>query len=170
MLMFGESDTVAHHFWAFHDPALAALRRAPARARSATRCARVYARARRRDRAAASARVPDATVLVVSDHGFGGAGTTGVHLNRWLAREGLSRASRARSRRRALGRAAARRGGARRAGALAGAAAFALGGGRLASRVESGVRFGGIDWRGTRAFSEELNYFPSIWLNVAGPR
>ena len=33
------------------------------------------------------ARVPDATVLVVSDHGFGGTGTTGVHLNRWLADE-----------------------------------------------------------------------------------
>jgi predicted AlkP superfamily phosphohydrolase/phosphomutase len=30
------------------------------------------------------------------------------------------------------------------------------------------VRFGGIDWSATRAFSEELNYFPSIWLNVAG--
>jgi predicted AlkP superfamily phosphohydrolase/phosphomutase len=30
------------------------------------------------------------------------------------------------------------------------------------------VRFGGIDWPATQAFSEELNYFPSIWLNVAG--
>ena len=40
MLLFGESDTAAHHFWAFHDPALAALRRGAARRRSAIRCAR----------------------------------------------------------------------------------------------------------------------------------
>jgi predicted AlkP superfamily phosphohydrolase/phosphomutase len=40
--------------------------------------------------------------------------------------------------------------------------------GRLASRLESGVRFGGIDWSSTSAFSEELNYAPSIWLNVHG--
>jgi hypothetical protein len=48
------------------------------------------------------------------------------------------------------------------------AACFRLGDGALASRLESGVRFGGIDWSGTRAFSEELNYFPAIWLNVQG--
>ena len=45
---------------------------------------------------------------------------------------------------------------------------FRAAGGRLAGAVESGVRFGGIDWRGTQAFSEELNYFPAIWLNVEG--
>jgi predicted AlkP superfamily phosphohydrolase/phosphomutase len=45
---------------------------------------------------------------------------------------------------------------------------FRAAGGRLASRVESSVRFAGIDWRGTRAFSEELNYFPAVWLNVHG--
>jgi predicted AlkP superfamily phosphohydrolase/phosphomutase len=30
------------------------------------------------------------------------------------------------------------------------------------------VRFGGIDWPGTQAFSEELNYFPAVSLNVQG--
>jgi hypothetical protein len=39
---------------------------------------------------------------------------------------------------------------------------------RMAARLEGGARLGGIDWARTRAFSEELNYFPSIWLNVRG--
>src|SRR5262249_54950788 len=35
-------------------------------------------------------------------------------------------------------------------------------------RVEGGVRFGGIDWARTTAFSEELDYHPSVWINLAG--
>jgi len=34
--------------------------------------------------------------------------------------------------------------------------------------AESRLRFGGIDWSRTKAFSEELNYAPSIWLNQTG--
>jgi predicted AlkP superfamily phosphohydrolase/phosphomutase len=112
------------------------------------------------------ARVPGANVLIASDHGFGGVGTTALRLNRWLAEQGYLAF-------------APRRRGARIAGALRSAAVravperwqapcFRAAGGRLVSRLESGVRFGGIDWRGTRAFSEELNYFPAVWLNVAG--
>jgi predicted AlkP superfamily phosphohydrolase/phosphomutase len=37
---------------------------------------------------------------------------------------------------------------------------------RTAGRLEGGARFGGIDWAGTTAFSEELDYHPSVWLNV----
>lgn len=164
MLLFGESDTAAHHFWALHDTAsprhdatLAASLDNPLR--------RVYAAL---DGAVGElvAAAPGATVLVVSDHGFGGAGTTGVRLNRWLAQQGWLRfAPRA---------ATARVAGRVRAAAVRlipeawQARCFRLAGGALASRLESGVRFGGIDWSGTRAFSEELNYFPAIWLNVQG--
>jgi predicted AlkP superfamily phosphohydrolase/phosphomutase len=164
MLLFGESDTAAHHFWALHDagsprhdPGQAAALGNPLR--------RVYTAL---DDAIGElvASVPDATVLVVSDHGFGGAGTSGVRLNRWLAQQGLLRfAPRA---------ATARWAGQLRATAVRiipeswQARCFRLAGGALASRLESSVRFGGIDWTGTRAFSEELNYFPAIWLNVQG--
>ncbi len=164
MLLFGESDTGGHHFWGLHD-AVSPRHDAGQAAALGNPLRTVYAAL---DAAIGQllARVPDADVLVVSDHGFGGAGTTGVRLNRWLAAEGyLAFAPRA--------------GGARWAGRLRAAAVraipprwhapcFRLGGGRFASRVESGVRFGGIDWRGTRAFSEELNYFPAVWLNVQG--
>ncbi len=38
----------------------------------------------------------------------------------------------------------------------------------LARRLEGWSRLGAIDMARTRAFSEELNYAPSIWLNVRG--
>jgi predicted AlkP superfamily phosphohydrolase/phosphomutase len=164
MLMFGESDTAAHHFWSFHDAASPRYDAAGA-AELGNPLRTVYAAL---DEAIGrlTARVPDAAVMVVSDHGFGGVGTTAVRLNRWLAQQDYL-AFAPRSRR------------ARWAGHLRSAAVraiperwqapcFRAAGGRLASRVESGVRFGGIDWRGTRVFSEELNYFPALWLNVQG--
>ncbi|HSQ00933.1 MAG TPA: alkaline phosphatase family protein [Candidatus Dormibacteraeota bacterium] len=164
MLLFGESDTAAHHFWALHDAR--SPRHAAAQAAALGDPLRTVYVALDDAVGRLMAMVPEATVLVVSDHGFGGAGTTGVRLNRWLAQQGMLRF-------------APRAGAARWAGRLRAAAVrvipeswqarcFRLGDGALASRVESGVRFGGIEWSATRAFSEELNYFPSIWLNVQG--
>ena len=37
-----------------------------------------------------------------------------------------------------------------------------------AARLESSARFGGIDWRRTDAFSEEVNTQPGVWINVSG--
>lgn len=162
MLLMGESDTVAHHFWALHDPS-SPRARGTAGLGDGIRTVyvaldRLLGRLRRR--------VPAARVLIVSDHGFGGAGDTAVYLNRWLAQEGYL---------------AWQTGGvgARVMNGLRGAAVrvvphawqarcFRVAGGRLAGAVETRVRFGGIDWRRTQAFSEELNYFPAIWLNVSG--
>jgi predicted AlkP superfamily phosphohydrolase/phosphomutase len=164
MLLFGESDTAAHHFWALHDPRSPRFdERGAASLGDPLRT--VYAAL---DDAIGRllARVPGASVLVVSDHGFGGAGTTALRLNRWLAEQGWLRfAPRARQ---------ARWAGRLRAAAVRAvperwqAHCFRLGGGCWASRLESGVRFGGIDWNQTQAFSEELNYFPAVWLNVRG--
>lgn len=164
MLLFGESDTAAHHFWALHDPR--SPRHDAAQAAALGDPLRTVYMALDDAVGQLTAMAPAATVLVVSDHGFGGAGTTGVRLNRWLAEQGMLRFL-------------PRAGGARWAGRLRAAAVraipeawqarcFRLAGGALASRLESGVRFGGIDWAHTHAFSEELNYFPSIWLNVQG--
>jgi predicted AlkP superfamily phosphohydrolase/phosphomutase len=167
MMLFGEADTASHHFWMFADPRSPRFDAAGAR-RFGSALRDVY---RRLDDAlgAILAELPaDATVLVASDHGFGGAGTTVLHLNRWLADHGWLEF---RGGRRELGARLAR--GVRRA-------ALALlprgmqerlvrrGGRALARRLESWSRFGAIDMARTRAFSEELNYAPSIWLNVRG--
>ena len=38
---------------------------------------------------------------------------------------------------------------------------------KAAARLESTARFGGIDWARTRAFSEEVNTQPGVWINAA---
>jgi len=37
-----------------------------------------------------------------------------------------------------------------------------------AARLESAARFGGMEWRRTAAFSEEVNTQPGVWINLAG--
>ena len=158
MVVFGESDTVSHHFWRFHDPA--SPRHAPSNFGDAI--ARVYAAL---DAALGRliAASPGSVVAVVSDHGSGGASDRVVHLNRRLASCGL------------LG---FRSGTGRVARLLRGAALRAvphrLQGHVLrrargaAGRLESASRFGGVAWAATVAYSEELDYHPSVWINLRG--
>jgi predicted AlkP superfamily phosphohydrolase/phosphomutase len=165
MVLFGESDTAGHHFWMFHDPA--SPRHDPAGARVHGDAIRqIYRRLDAAVGALVDAAGPGADVVVASDHGFGGAGDRAVHLNRWLEEEGWlafrpARGAGARAadavKRTALSRLPAR----------AQEAAFRAAPG-IAARLESATRFGGLDFRRTRAFSEELNYAPSLWLNLAG--
>jgi len=155
MVVFGESDTVAHHFWPFHDPQSPRHRPGPSGA-----IQQVYSRLDEAVGRVIEAFGEDGVVGVVSDHGFGGAGTGVVHLNNWLAERGhLAFAGNAASpaKRAALAFTPVRWRGAlfRRFG-------------RWAAQAESRSRFGGIDWGRTRAWSEELNYFPSVRVNLKG--
>lgn len=164
LLLFGESDTVAHHFWRFHDPGSPRFV-ATAAPELRDTLAAIY-QALDASLGTLWAAAPDADILLVSDHGFGGTGCKAVGLNQWLHQAGF------------LGRLAPSLGG--HAFATAKRLAlemvppswqqrlFRLGGGRLASALESRVRFAGIDWGHTRVFSEELNYFPSMWVNLRG--
>lgn len=160
MVVFGESDTVAHHFWMFHDGA--SPRHRPGHADAIRR---VYQRLDRAVGKLVAAAGEDITVAVMSDHGFGGAGTGVVHLNNWLAERGHLQFSV--ERRGAINRTLLKR--------LGLAVVPGRWQGRLfrrfpatAAKAESSARFSGIDWGRTRAFSEELNYFPSIRLNLRG--
>ena len=158
MVVFGESDTVAHHFWRFHDPA--SPRHVPSPHADAV--LRVY---RALDAAIARlvAAAGDACVAVVSDHGSGGASDRVVHLNRYLAQRGfLALRPRGGTATRAARRLALRAVPVRLQGMLVRRAPA------VAGRLEGGARFGGIDWSRTRAYSEELDYHPSVWINAAG--
>jgi predicted AlkP superfamily phosphohydrolase/phosphomutase len=161
---FGESDTASHHFWAFHDPGSPRHDKDGA-AHLGHAIHTIY---RALDQAIGELLAcagDEVTVLIVSDHGSGGSGEQVIHLNRWLAEQGwlcfakASATSRAVDRLKRLGLTLpvplqewAFRGPLR----------------RLVSRLESRARLGGIDWASTRAFSEEVNTFPAIWLNVRG--
>jgi predicted AlkP superfamily phosphohydrolase/phosphomutase len=167
MVLFGEADTASHHFWMFADER--SPRFDPVAAERLGGALRdVY---RRLDGALATvlaALPPSATVLVASDHGFGGAGTSVLHVNRWLADHGWL-AFRQGARALPAGAARALRRLALRAlprGLQERLVRYA--GRGLARRLEGMSRLGAIDMRRTRAFSEELNYAPSIWLNVRG--
>jgi len=158
MVVFGESDTVAHHFWRFHD------QRSPRHAPSehAGAILRVYEAL---DAAIAQmlALAPDATVAIVSDHGSGGASDRVVHLNRRLAECGmLAFRDGGQGLARALRTVALRTVPVRLQGALLRRLPAAAG------RLEGQARFGGIDWASTVAYSEELDYHPHVWLNLQG--
>ncbi|MBP8128787.1 MAG: alkaline phosphatase family protein [Candidatus Hydrogenedentes bacterium] len=155
MAVFGESDTVAHHFWMFHDPHSPRFRPGHEHA-----IRDVYERLDAAAGALVQAAGEDVVTGVVSDHGFGGAGTGVLHLNNWLAERGYLRFRRARGS--LLKRAALTCVPGRWRGALFRRFSHA------AAQAESRARFAGIDWSATAAWSEELNYFPSVRVNLEG--
>lgn len=159
VMVFGESDTVCHHFWPFADSA-SPRRVAGADEGLADTIADVYSRL---DRAAA--RIVESAhpsmVIIASDHGFGGAGVEGIHLNRYLASCGFLRFRPGPLPALPLHRAAgllprrAQQSVFRRARRLVGA-------------VESRRRLGGIRLSATTAYSEELPYAPAVRINLQG--
>ncbi len=165
VIVFAESDTVAHHYWRDHDPA--SPRHDP-RAGAARRTAvtAVYERLDAACGALRSAFGDDAFCVVLSDHGSGGASHRVVHLNRHLAHCGLLRRSRSGGRLEAAARSA--RSLALRALPPALVEATFRRARGAAARVESAVRFAGFDWEHTAAFSEEANTQPGVWINLRG--
>jgi predicted AlkP superfamily phosphohydrolase/phosphomutase len=161
-LHYGESDTVAHHFWAFHDRQ--SPRCDPADAGRFGHAIQQVYRALDRALGRLLETLPDATVAILSDHGSGGAGEWVVHLNRWLAEHGWLRFAGGGTHRFAAGL--------RRLGLCLPAAwqewAFRGPLRGWVDRIESHNRLDGIDWAHTAAFSEEVNTLPGIWLNVRG--
>ena len=161
---FGESDTASHYLWAHHDP------ESPRRPFSVSTeqrrgLQRVYEALDQAVGSLLEAAGGDATeITVLSDHGSGGSSDKVLYLNRLLAQHGLLRFAKQRGRGGArLKEIALRHFPPRLRERL-----FRFGNAWLPSRLESNVRFGAIDMRNTLAFSDELNYFPGIYLNLAG--
>jgi predicted AlkP superfamily phosphohydrolase/phosphomutase len=159
-LYFGESDTASHHLHSLHDA------RSPRNPGYVTDgLAQVYEAL---DRAAATLRemMPGAELTIVSDHGSGGSSDVVLHLNRALEEAGLLRF------RPSPGRPSL----ASRAKDIAltrfppklRERVFRFGDALLPSWLESKARFGAIDFERTVAFSDELNYFPAVHLNLEG--
>jgi predicted AlkP superfamily phosphohydrolase/phosphomutase len=162
---FGESDTASHYLWSLYDEGSP---RRPAQVSEAERTGliRVY---QALDEALGELVLlagPEAEITLVSDHGSGGSSDKVVYLNRALAEADLLRFKPPSS----------------EAKLAASAKAFALEaltprmrdrlfrfhGALLPSLLESRARFGALDMAGTRAFSDELNYFPAVHLNQRG--
>jgi len=164
-IVFSESDTAGHHFWAHHDVHSPRRRALGLDAkRHGDTIEKTYAALDRALGRLLAACGPQTAVLVISDHGFGGSSDQVVFINRWLASEGLLRFSSldgiASNIASALTASAAR--------ILPAAVKEALLRGPLQRAVlqfEGLGRFGAIDWKATRAFSDELPQNPGIWIN-----
>jgi predicted AlkP superfamily phosphohydrolase/phosphomutase len=164
-VVFGQTDTVCHHFWRFFDSSSPRYDEEGGR-RFGDAIREVYWRL---DSAIGRLleRAPDgATVLVISDHGAGGTGDQVIHLNLWLALEGYLTFRKGRAAQRALS--AVKALGLGYLPRRLQERLFRLGGGWLVNELESRLRFGKVEWEKTRVYSEELNYFPSLWVNLRG--
>lgn len=169
MVLFGESDLVGHYFWRFTDPK-SPLYCPSSGTRVANAIYEVYAKLDALLADLLEACPPDAVRIMVSDHGFGGSSDRVIYMNKWLADEGFLTFQ---------GR------GTSQAGLGYKLVNLAKGWGlrflppsvrtiisrrspSIPHRMESYLRFGGIDWSKTKAFSEELPYVQNVWINVKG--
>jgi len=179
MVVFGETDKVVHHFWKYQDTGSPHYEPLPRDARFPEPVLAVYERLDATVGEFADLCEPDTTLMVVSDHGTGGSSDKIIYVNSWLAEQGFLgfRGSGAlgglhRLRRRldalaakGLGRAKVW---ARRllSPAIRKNLRYRTDG--LAPRFESMLRFAHIDWKQTRAYSEESSFYPGIWINLKG--
>lgn len=162
---FGESDTASHHLWSLWDEGSP---RHPARVSNEERegLARVYEALDAAVGALVERAGSDAEVTLVSDHGSGGASDKVLYLNRALEEAGLLAFHERNAMAPLVSRAKDR--GLRVLGPRGRQLVFSAAGRLLPGLIESRARFGAIDFSRTRAFSDELNYFPSVSFNVRG--
>jgi predicted AlkP superfamily phosphohydrolase/phosphomutase len=104
--------------------------------------------------------------MLLSDHGFGGAGDKAVYLNRWLAGEGFLKFSET-GQTGAWGASVLRSAGLKLLPLRVQERLFQKRPG-LTNALLSQTQLGAIDWSQTRAFSTEMNTLPAIWINVRG--
>lgn len=165
MILFGESDGVGHHFWKYCDRESPLFTEAPANMRDSI--LQVYQALDRQLGELKSLLPADTTLLMMSDHGFGGVSNAVLYPNCWLRQQGWlafrGKASRWRSR-------------LLNAVKMHAVARLPNGVQRMLSRVaqkqlggiEARVRYGVIDWSSTKAYFDENPYYPSLRINLKG--
>jgi len=172
--MLIESDFAGHRYWKYYDPNSPHYDpNAPAELKDGL--PRVY-RAIDDCLGKLMERAGDAGVMVFSDHGFGGASTKAVFMNRFLEQRGALKF--AASSGAEGGASGAMRLGTRRMMARLKDIGLhylpeairtpLLRSMKLGNQIESRIRFGGIDWRQTQVYSDESPYFPAVWINLRG--
>ena len=163
MVLFGESDTVAHHFWAFHDPGSPRYRRS-GREDLSNAILSIYQQLDKAIGKLTAGQHPNTSIMILSDHGFGGAGDKVLHINRWLEQKEYLSFRRAGGWK-ITGASALRHAGLRWLPLKVQEGLFRRSAG-LANRLLSETRLGAIDWARTRAFSTEMNTLPGIWIHL----
>ena len=164
MILFGESDGVGHHFWKYCDPKSPLYQHQP---ELSDAIFRVYQELDRQLGEITDLLPVDATLLMMSDHGFGGVSNWILYPNCWLSSQGAMRFR---------GRSSQRFARSLETLKLKALAKLPIGFKKLLYRlasskfgkIESQVRYAMIDWSGTEAFFEENPYYPALWINLKG--
>jgi predicted AlkP superfamily phosphohydrolase/phosphomutase len=165
MILFGESDGSGHHFWKYCDRSSPLFTSLPAGMEDSI--LRVYQELDRQLGEFKQMLPADTTLLMMSDHGFGGVSNCVLYPNCWLREQGLLQL------RGGLSRWVSRVLDATKHRAVAmlpnkiqqGLSRYArtqLGG------IEAKVRYGIIDWEHTQAYFEENPYYPVLRINLKG--
>lgn len=164
MILFGETDGSGHQFWKYCDRNSPLFTEHPTMQDSILR---VYQEA---DRILGDLRTrlpEDVTLLMMSDHGFGGVGDWAIYPNCWLQDKGFLHMHAAK--------------GGRSSRVLETLKLWAVGAfpawlqrflyrfaAPLVGRIEARVRYGSIDWSRTEAYFDENPYFPVLRINLQG--
>lgn len=169
MILWGESDLIGHHFWRFCDPQSPLY--TPSKSEKVRQA--IYLVYKKLDDWLPQLleECHETTVKIIcSDHGFGGSGDRIIYMNKWLADNGYLSFQGNGNAQGGIGFKLinfAKLWGLRVLPPKVKAWVFRKQQG-IANKMESYLRFGGIDWERTRAFSEELPYLQTIWINVKG--
>jgi len=158
-IVFSESDTVSHHFWSFHDE------NSPRRDQQAHKfdhaIRNIYIALDNAIGKLLQTNLPGGDCLIISDHGFGGTGRHTISINRLLEKFGFLKFKRIEQQNRGL-----------KVNNLLKwvptgiqEMLFRKMAAKIPALIESSSRFKSFARSETIAFSEELNYAPSIWLH-----
>jgi predicted AlkP superfamily phosphohydrolase/phosphomutase len=165
MILFGESDGAGHQFWKYCDPKSPLFTDQRPDLRDSI--LRVYQALDRETGELLSHLPADATVLIMSDHGFGGVSNWVLYPNCWLREQGFLRLRGQTKHRMARALERLKLWGVRALPAWLqrGIYRFAP---WLVGRLEARTRYGMIDWGGTLAYFDENPYFPVLRVNLKG--
>ena len=168
MIVFGETDVAIHYFWKYHDP--------DSPQRSQRRAAHIgldpiyeiYSRVDTHIGELLELASPETTVIMMSDHGAGGACNKAIHLNRFMEIHDLLKFKRLpvtnqihktldqlkSSVRVVLPDKIIKR--------------LRFAPKSMGLKWESKLRFSSIDWASTKVYAEETPYYPNLRINLKG--
>jgi predicted AlkP superfamily phosphohydrolase/phosphomutase len=165
MILYGESDSTSHQYWRYCDPKSPLFTDQPPGLQDSI--LKVYQELDRQVAELIALLPAETTVLMMSDHGFGGVSDWVIYPNCWLRELGLlhfhSQSKHWKSRVRDRMKLWA----VTHFPAWLQRALMRFAGGML-GRFETGARYGIIDWSKTEAYFDENPYFPVLRINLKG--
>jgi len=165
MILFGESDGVGHHFWKYCDPESPLFTNDPPGQEDSI--FKVYEELDRQIGELRELLPEDTTILMMSDHGFGGVSNAVLYPNCWLHEQGLLDFRGGASKRYSRILDAIKLRAVAFLPSKVKRMLYRFAKGRL-GKIESAVRYSMIEWQGTKAYFEENPYYPVLWINLKG--